>query len=272
MAFRRRRRFGRVAAADAGRRDRLRRALERGQIEPDQRAHQPDRAGARLAHARPHPRDQFLRRTAQSRARGPARLRLRQGAEGKDRSLDRAGARLSRRPRQPRPRSGADRRAPWPQAQRRRGARRARPRRGELRHRSHQGRRIDQARARESPGRDHGGDRQAAGGLSDRFTLLPRTTAPGFPSCAPPSCAYLRNTRRSNSVRIYNRADGASTLPSEECRGPTSRRRHLRRCGRIQPSRSGLRRGNAGPPRAAAPVDNRSDLGEAPGAAVQDHG
>ena len=82
----------RDAAADGGRGSGVCRPLQCRQIEPDQRAHRPQRAGAHLAYAGPHPGTDLLRRPGQGRtsAGRHARLRLRLGAEDPGRVVDQA--------------------------------------------------------------------------------------------------------------------------------------------------------------------------------------
>ncbi len=69
--------------------------LQCRQIEPDQRAHQPQRAGAHLEHAGPHPGTDLLCRRRPRHPGRHARLRLRGGAQGQGRRLDRTDPRLS---------------------------------------------------------------------------------------------------------------------------------------------------------------------------------
>ena len=88
----------RLPAADAPR-ARRRRALQRRQVEPDQRARRPGRPRAHVAHAGPHAPRQLVRdrRPAAVPPRRSARLRLRRGQPGHARELAPADRDLPRR-------------------------------------------------------------------------------------------------------------------------------------------------------------------------------
>ena len=86
-----------AAAKPAG--DRLRRPLQCRQIEPDQRADQPQGPGPRQQHAGAHPRDQFLQSGRQADPHRPARLWLCQGVQDAGGGMADPDLLLSQRPR-----------------------------------------------------------------------------------------------------------------------------------------------------------------------------
>ena len=110
----------RNAAADGEHGSGVRRPLQRRQIQPDQCADRPQRAGAHLAYAGPHPGTDLLRRPRQCRASTGrhARLRLRLGAENQGRVLDQADPSIPARTRHPGAGLCADRRPPRHQGRR----------------------------------------------------------------------------------------------------------------------------------------------------------
>ncbi len=112
---------GRQSAAGKAAGDRFRRALERGQVEPDQCAHRPQDAGTRVEHAGPHETDQFLRSRRPGRARRPARLRLCEGVQEPGRGMAEHDLRVPAGPRESRPRVRAGGFAPRRDGHRPRG-------------------------------------------------------------------------------------------------------------------------------------------------------
>src|SRR4030081_683398 len=89
-----------IEVADSGG---VRRPLQCRQIQPDQRADRPQRAGAHLAYARPHPGTDLLRRPAGSRlpAGRYARLWLCVRAQSQGRVLDPAYSQIPAGSQQP---------------------------------------------------------------------------------------------------------------------------------------------------------------------------
>ena len=155
-----------LGAADERARDCVRRPLQCRQVEPDQCADRPPRAGAHLEYARPHPGTDFLRRPGSARAGRHAGLRLCGGGQDQGRRLDRSHPRLSARPRHAGARLCADRRAPRAERRRRRHSRYVEQSRRQPRDRADQMRPGRGSGARRADRSGQSGDTKAAGGVS----------------------------------------------------------------------------------------------------------
>ena len=139
--------IARVAAADARRRDRLRRPLQCRQIEPDQRADRPQKPRPHLAHARPHPGTDFLHRRRRLNIVDMPGYGYAAAAKSKIAAWTALIDAYSARPRQPRPRLCAGRRPPRPQRHRRPDLRGTGPGRRQPSDRPDQSRRHQAVRA-----------------------------------------------------------------------------------------------------------------------------
>src|SRR5881396_2016956 len=148
----------RNTAADRGHGGRLCRPFQRRQIQPDQRADRPQRAGAYLAYAGPYPGTDLLRRPWPCRlpAGRYARLRLRIRAEDQGRLLDRADPQIPAGSQQSGAGLRAGRCAAWYQGARPRRAEDARQVGRELSVRPHQGRSGEAIRTGAAHCRDRG--------------------------------------------------------------------------------------------------------------------